>query len=79
MIARAVVRSPERSIVGATVLVSSLATARRVLDAHRVRYLTAKGCPDHGVWITPADAHGLWLQLLEQPPADRMGVASAKP
>lgn len=61
-----VVRSPEREIIGATVLVKTLGTARRVLDANGVRYLRATSCRARSLWIRPTDARGLWLELREE-------------
>jgi hypothetical protein len=53
---------PERTIVAATVLVRSLSTARAVLDRNAVRYRT-RTCAPGSLWIGPAEAHGLWLEL----------------
>jgi hypothetical protein len=58
-------RPPEREILGATVLVKSLPAARRVLDANGVRYLSPSTCKSRSLWIRPADAHNLWLELRE--------------
>jgi hypothetical protein len=59
-----------RSIVGATVKVKSLETARTILDAKRIRYNRIAGCARESLWIGPAEAHGMWLEF-RQPPGSR--------
>lgn len=61
---------PGRSIVGVTVTVESLETARRVLSANRIRFQEPTGCARVSLWVEATDAHGLWLEL-HQPPASR--------
>lgn len=58
-------RAEARSFLGVTVLVKSLDTARKVLEANHVTYRSPKGCGDQSVWIGPADAHNLWIELYE--------------
>ncbi len=54
-------RSPERALIGVTVEVRSLETARAALRASGVAYTRAPGC--EGLWVRPQDAHGLWLEF----------------
>ncbi len=56
-------RVPERSIVGATVTVQSLATAQKILETNKVAYVA--GCESQSVWVAPIEANGLWLELRE--------------
>jgi len=56
-------RLPERSIIGATVRVQSLASARKILETNKVTYVA--GCKSQSVWIAPIEANGLWLELRE--------------
>ena len=63
MIAQGLDRPQARSIVGATVMVKSLATARAVLDANTVAYVA--GCKGQSIWINPSGANGLWLEMRE--------------
>lgn len=61
--ARGLERAPERSIVGATVTVQSLASAREILEMNGVAYVA--GCKSQSVWIAPSEANGLWLEMRE--------------
>lgn len=61
--ARGLERAPERRIVGATVTVQSLATARKILERNKVAYVA--GCQSSSVWIAPTEANGLWLEMRE--------------
>ena len=53
-----------RPIVGATVRVRSLETARRALADGGVYVRQAPAAP-RSVFVAPADARGLWLELVE--------------
>jgi len=55
--------TPGRSIVGATVAVRDIATARNTLTGNRIRYIRVAGCTRDSLWVGPADAHGLWLEF----------------
>lgn len=55
-----------RSIVAATVAVQNLDAARRVLDENHVHYRQMTGCARRSLWIELAQAHGMWLEFLEQ-------------
>ena len=57
--------TPGRPIIGATVSVTSLEAARRVLAANRVPFRRMDGCGRHSLWIDPSVAHGLWLEFRE--------------
>jgi hypothetical protein len=59
-------RRPERAIIGATVLVRSLATARAILARNHVAARQVAGCGRPSLWIGPGDAHDMWLELREQ-------------
>ena len=61
--ARGLERAPERTIVGATVTVQNLATARKILERNKVAYVA--GCQSSSVWIAPTEANGLWLEMRE--------------
>ncbi|OYU69394.1 MAG: hypothetical protein CFE28_04895 [Alphaproteobacteria bacterium PA2] len=75
LVARGVSRAPERSIIGLTVAVRDLQAARAVLTANHVEVVTAPACGSHSLWIPPAAAHDMWLEL-----SDRTdGPASAVP
>ena len=54
-----------RRIVGATLLVRSLAGARRALESFRDSGVVVQGT---SVFVPPAVAHGLWLELREGRP-----------
>jgi hypothetical protein len=56
-----------RPIVAATVKVRSLETTRNILQGHRIRYRQLPGCTRDSLWVAPDDAHGLWLELWQQP------------
>jgi hypothetical protein len=58
-------RQPSREILGATVMVKRLDVARSVLDAHKTPYIFMPRCGPRSLWIGPAQAHGLWLELRE--------------
>jgi len=58
-------RSPARTLIGVTVLVRSLAAARRVLEASHVPIVAPAQCMSQSLWIAPSDAHGLWLEFAE--------------
>jgi hypothetical protein len=55
--------APGRPIVAATVAVRSLEAAAAVLHGARVRYHRLASCTRDSLWVGPADAHGLWLEL----------------
>lgn len=57
--------APGRSIVGATVTVKDLATARRILTTNRIGYVQVAGCDRNSVWVSPATAHGMWLEFYQ--------------
>jgi hypothetical protein len=63
MAAPGVRRRPDRTIIGLTVLVRDLLTARRVLTAHKVHFLKDRACGRHSLWIAPKDAQNVWLEL----------------
>ncbi len=54
-----------RSLLGATVLVRSLDTARAVLRQNHVAFLETPGCVHASLWIGPQEAHNAWLELRE--------------
>ncbi len=66
MVSRSVRPPPERSIIGLTVLVKSLATARGLLDANHVAYASPERCRPHSLWVPPAAAHQTWLEFYER-------------
>ena len=51
-----------RPILGATVAIGSLETARRRLTEKSVRF-EQNACAPESLWIAPEAAHGLWLEL----------------
>ena len=55
----------ERTVIGLTVLVRSLATARLILDANHIGYVEAEQCDTHSIWVKPSDAHGVWLEFAQ--------------
>ena len=58
-------RSPQRSIVGVTLQVRDIGTARQVLARADIPYVPPPGsCPsDKSLWIQPSHAHNMWLEL----------------
>jgi hypothetical protein len=56
-------RPSSRSLLGATVLVRSLDTARALLRRNHVAFLETAGCFHASLWITSQDAHNAWLEL----------------
>jgi Glyoxalase-like domain len=56
-----------RTIVGLTLSVRDLQTARRLLDKNGIQYVSNAHCPQPSVWIAPAAAHGVWLELRQAP------------
>jgi len=54
-----------RAVMGATILVRSLAKARQMLETGHVTYLTPRACADRSLWIPASETHGLWLELRE--------------
>ncbi len=52
-----------RSLIGATVMVRNLNTARAVLRQNHVALLETTGCGFASLWIRPQDAHNAWLEL----------------
>jgi catechol 2,3-dioxygenase-like lactoylglutathione lyase family enzyme len=54
-----------RTIVGASVRVRSLEVARHALAAGGIAVRERPEAPG-SVFVTPADAHGLWLELVER-------------
>ena len=62
-VSRALDRPESRSVVGVTVLVGSLAAAKRVLAANRIPFSQPRDCGHESLWIAPEQAHGLWLEL----------------
>jgi len=67
MVAPGVRRPAERSLIGLTVLVEHLAVARRVLRGARVRFTEPRGCRRQSLWIAPASAQNVWIELRERP------------
>jgi hypothetical protein len=61
--------APGRPIVGATVTVENLETARSILNGNRIRHDRVAGCARDSLWVRPSDAHGMWLELRQQPGA----------
>ena len=59
-------RPADRSIVGMTVLVEDISVARKVLRANKVRFTEPKGCAGLSLWIAPASAQNVWLELHER-------------
>jgi hypothetical protein len=55
----------ERTVIGLTVLVRSLATARVILNANHIGYVEAEQCDTHSIWVKPSDAHGVWLEFAQ--------------
>ena len=53
--------------LGAQVEVKSLAALRMVLEQNGVRAQTFPGCGQESIWLSPAIAHGIWLQFVEAP------------
>ena len=68
VVAGKVARPSARSVIGVTVLVRSLAAAKAVLASNQITYLQPKSCGGGSLWITPTQAHGLWLELTEADP-----------
>jgi Glyoxalase-like domain len=66
MVTGLVHRAPKRSMLGLTVLVRNLVTARQVLQRNGVPYRQPPICGNHSFWIAPAQAHGLWLELSDR-------------
>jgi hypothetical protein len=60
-------RLPDRTIIGATILVRSLATAQTILARNHIATQQIPGCASLNLWISPTDAHHLWLELRDQP------------
>ncbi len=58
-------RTPERSIVAATVRVRSLAVAQHTLTENHVHFAAAASCTGQSIWISPESANNLWLELTE--------------
>jgi Glyoxalase-like domain len=58
---------PGRTIVGLTLSVRDLQAARRLLDKNGIQYVSNAHCPQPSVWIAPAEAHGVWLELRQAP------------
>lgn len=58
-------RAPGRTIIGATILVKSLPTAAAILTHNHIRTQQTAGCGSPSLWISPTDAHHVWLQLRE--------------
>jgi catechol 2,3-dioxygenase-like lactoylglutathione lyase family enzyme len=62
-------RAPDRPIVGVTVEVESLATARRVIEDNGLPAGALMPSPDgRSLFIPPGVAHGLWLELRQADP-----------
>lgn len=66
LVAQGITRTPERSIVGLTVAVRDLQAARAVLTANKVDVVTVPACGSHSLWIPPAAAHKMWLELSDR-------------
>jgi len=66
MLTSRIVRTPSHTMVGLSVLVRSLAAARRVLTANGVPVIEPKACGRHSLWIAPEQAHGVWLELSDR-------------
>lgn len=58
-------RLPPRVIIGVTVLVRDIGTARQVLERADIPFTSTVGCaaPHRGLWIPPSHAHNMWLEL----------------
>ena len=56
---------PHRPIIGVTLLVRDIGAARRVLELADIPYVTAaSSCAgNRSLWIQPAHAHNMWLEL----------------
>jgi len=56
---------PHRPIIGVTLLVRDIGAARRVLDLAHIPYVSAPdSCAgNRSLWIQPAHAHNMWLEL----------------
>ena len=59
-------RSQERTLLGVTVLVRSIAATKKVLDAGHVSVVLPSNCRSHSLWVGPSDAHGLWLEFVQR-------------
>ena len=68
LVAPRVSRSADRSLLGMTVLVKSLSSARKVLVANKVRFTVPLRCGKLSLWIGPQSAQMAWLELREAPP-----------
>lgn len=58
-------RVPGRRIVGATVRVRNIESARALLDARRIP-MERGGAQTASVFVPPASAHGLWIELRQE-------------
>ncbi len=56
---------PDRPIIAVSLEVKALGETRRMLAGAKVRALETAGCD--GLWISPADAHGLWIEFRQSP------------
>jgi hypothetical protein len=54
---------PERAILGATVMVRSIETARGIFAANHIPYSQPIDCDHLSLWIGPTAAHGMWLEF----------------
>lgn len=54
---------PNRSIVGVTVTVRSLETARSVLTQNRIPLSRPPDCDSQSLWVGPTAAHGMWIEF----------------
>ncbi|NIK87493.1 hypothetical protein FHS83_000811 [Rhizomicrobium palustre] len=56
-------KSPERSILGVTVMVRSLDAVHMILAKNNIHDTKVDGCSRNSIWVEPADAHGLWIEF----------------
>jgi hypothetical protein len=59
------VPSATASVLAARVEVKSLVSAKAVLTRNGVPVSSDSGCNASAVWVSPANAHGIWLEFVE--------------
>ena len=59
------VPSATESVLAARVEVESLASAKAVLTRNGIPVTVAGSCDGSAVWVSPPNAHGIWLEFVE--------------